>query len=460
MSTYLDHAASTPMRPEAVEAMVPFLAQHHGNPSGSHAAARHARRAVDDARDAVAALVGCRPGEVVFTSGGTESDATAVAGVVAARPGPVLVGAIEHHAVLDAVTASTRLGGAPTVIPVDRRGRLDLAALDACIQAGSVPPTLVSVAAANNEVGSVQPLDEVADVLDHRAPDSVLHTDAVQAASWLDLPATVVRADLISLSAHKMGGPKGVGALVVRAGTPFEPLLRGGGQERGRRSGTPNVAGIVGFGVAAGLVAADREGTAERVTSQRDRLAAGLRGALAPLVPDARETIVGADDQRDHVLPGHLHLLLPGVAADEVLFLLDRDGVAASAAASCASGATEPSYVLRALGVPAAAAQGALRLTLGWSTTDADVDRALAAVPAAVAQVLGAPRPDRAPAEGLSGRHADRSRADVGRPPLGVRGSPDLTVGPAATPSSASGDRRPSATPGPQPPETPAGIRP
>lgn len=379
------------MRPEALEAMVPFLAEHHGNPSGSHAAARLARRAVDDARDSVASLVGCRPGEVVFTSGGTESDATAVTGVVAARPGPILVGAIEHHAVLDAAAASLRLGGTPAVVPVDRRGRLDLAALAASIRTQPAAPTLVSVAAANNEVGSVQPLDEVAAVLDDLAPSAVLHTDAVQAAAWLDLPATVARAGMISLSAHKMGGPKGVGALVVRDGTPFEPLIRGGGQERGRRSGTPNVAGIVAFGVAAQIAVTDRGERAARVAARRDRLAHGLLPALRAIVTGAAETIVGIDGSRDQVLPGHLHLLLPGVAADEVLFLLDQAGVAASAAASCASGATEPSHVLSALGVPARAARGALRLSLGWSTTDADVDRALAAVPDAVAQVLGVP---------------------------------------------------------------------
>jgi cysteine desulfurase len=394
VATYLDHAASTPMRPEAVEAMVPFLAEHHGNPSGSHAAARHARRALDDARDSVAALVGCRPGEVVFTSGGTEADVTALTGAVGARPGGVVVGAIEHHAVLDGARAAARLGGEVATIGIDGRGALDLDALTDHLASGRTPaPTMVSVALANNEVGTIQPLDGVAEVMAAHAPEAVLHSDAVQAASWLELPAVAAPAHLLALSAHKLGGPKGVGALIVRGGTTVAPLLVGGGQEQGRRSGTPNVAGIVGFGVATRLVAVERHATSLRVAALRDRLADSLLPALATLVPGARETVVGPGSDRRHVLPGHLHLCLPGVAADEVLFLIDRAGVAASAASSCASGATEASHVLVGLGVPADAARGSLRLTLGWCTTDADVDRALALVPAAVAQVLGQPAP-------------------------------------------------------------------
>ncbi len=376
--------------------MLPFLGVHHGNPSGAHAAARHARRAVDDARDVVAALVGCSPGEVVFTSGGTESDATALAGVVGARPGALLVGAIEHHAVGDGAVAAVRLGGTVHPLAVDGRGRVATATLEAAVAEAPSPPTVISVALANNEVGTIQPLDALAEVRDRMAPDAVLHTDAVQAAPWLDLSTLAGPAALVSLSAHKMGGPKGVGALVVRDGTPFAPLVRGGGQERGRRSGTHNVAGIVGFGVAARLVAEQRASLAASVAARRDRLAVGLLAALTPLVPGAVETVVGADGDRGHVLPGHLHLCLPGVAADEVLFLLDQEGVAASAASSCASGATESSHVLRGLGVDEASARGSLRLTLGWSTTDADVDRALEVVPRAVASAVGAPVPSSA----------------------------------------------------------------
>jgi cysteine desulfurase len=366
--TYLDHAASTPMRPEAVEAMVPFLAEHHGNPSGSHAAARHARRAVDDARDAVAALVGCRPGEVVFTSGGTEADVTALLGAAAVRPGPVAVSSIEHAAVRDTARG---LGDRVVELPVDPVGQVDLDAVPA-------DAAVVSVGLANNEVGTIHPLAALAE----RAPGAVVHTDAVQAAAWLDLPTLAAPAHLVALSAHKLGGPKGVGALVVRDGTPVAPLLTGGGQERGRRSGTQNVPGIVGFGVAARLALSDRAAKAVRVAALRDRLAVGLREA----VPDLIETVVGAAGGRDHLLPGHLHLCLPGTSADEVLFLLDQVGVAATAASSCASGATSPSHVLAALGVADETARGSLRLTLGWSTTEADVARALDVIPVVVAK--------------------------------------------------------------------------
>ena len=397
---YLDHAASTPMRPEAVEAMLPFLAGHHGNPSGSHAAARVARRAVDDARDAVAALLGAAPGEVVFTSGGTEADVTALSGVAAAsadRPGappaPVVVGAIEHAAVRDTARALGAAGHPLHVLPVDRRGRVDPAALSGALTGAATggtgaAPAVVSIALANNEVGTIQPLDDLAEVLVRVAPDAVLHTDAVQAAAWLDVATLAAPAALVSASAHKLGGPKGVGALVVRAGTPFAPLLHGGGQERGRRSGTPNVAGIVAFGAAAAIAVAERDERAVRVAALRDRLADGLLTALVARAPGTVETVVHPGEGRAHVLPGHLHLCIPGAAAEEVLFLLDTAGVAASAASSCSSGAAKPSAVLAGLGVPDALASGSLRLTLGWSTTDAEVDHALAVVADAVARAV------------------------------------------------------------------------
>ncbi len=369
--------------------MVPFLAEHHGNPSGSHAAARHARRAIDDARDAVAALVGCRPGEVVFTSGGTESDVAALAGAVAARPGAVVASSIEHAAVLDTVAALGRAGHPTALLAVDRHGRIDLDQLAGMLD--DAPPTLISIGLANNEVGTIHPLDEVAALIADRAPDAALHTDAVQAAAWLDLPRLATPAHLVALSAHKLGGPKGVGALIVRDGTACAPLVHGGGQERGRRSGTPNVAGIVAFGVAARLAAEERDERCRRVAGLRDDLAAALLPALRRIVPGAVETVVGSDEGRAHVLPGHLHLCLPGCAADEVLFLLDREGVAATAASSCASGATSPSHVLAALGVADDVARGSLRLTLGWSSTGDDVARAVEVVPAAVAQVAEVP---------------------------------------------------------------------
>ncbi|HEY6533526.1 MAG TPA: aminotransferase class V-fold PLP-dependent enzyme, partial [Acidimicrobiales bacterium] len=271
MSAYLDHAATTPMHPEAVEAMLPFLDQRFANPSGAHRLARDARRAIDDARDVFAGLVGSRPGEIVFTSGGTEADNLAVfggarSGGAAVRagqvpPGVVVCSATEHHAVLDPCTA---LDG--RTVAVDATGRLDLDDLARVLEAEagravsgeSAGVRLVSVMAANNEVGTLQPLAETAEVVRRLAPDALVHTDAVQAFCWTDLPEVAVPADLVSLSAHKFGGPKGVGVLVVREGVALSPRQLGGGQERGHRSGTQNVAGIVAASVAARLTAERR----------------------------------------------------------------------------------------------------------------------------------------------------------------------------------------------------------
>jgi cysteine desulfurase len=371
--TYLDHAATTPLRPEARAAMLPWLGERFGNPSGDHRVARAARRAVDEARDVVAEVVGCRPGDVVFTSGGTEADNLAVRGVHDARPGPVLCSAVEHHAVLHPVE---HVGG--HAVPVDAGGVVDLDAL-----ASQLTPdtTLVSVMVANNEVGTVQPVDAVAEVVRRRAPGAAVHADAVQAAAWLPLPDLLADTDLVSLSSHKVGGPQGVGALAVRPGTPLRPLTLGGGQERELRSGTHDVAGIVGFAAALRTVLTERDETVARVRAQRDRLADGLLAAM----PGAVETGAG----RDGRLPGALHLCLPGVESESLLFLLDEAGVCASAASACASGAQQASHVLAAMGVPAARAAGALRLSLGWTTTDADVDHALLVIPASVARLQG-----------------------------------------------------------------------
>jgi cysteine desulfurase len=379
---YLDHAASTPLRPEARAAMLPWLGERFGNPSGAHAVARAARTAIDEARDVVAVALGCAPNEVVFTSGGTEADNLAIQGVVAARPGPVLVSAVEHHAVLH---PSAHLGS--QTVAVDQRGLVDLDALSALLE--ELPDTtLVSVMAANNEVGTVQPLDEVARVVRKLAPDAVVHTDAVQAAAWLDVASVAAGADLVAVTGHKVGGPQGVGVLVVRRGTPIRPGLLGGGQERELRSGTHNVAGIVGLAAALQAKAAQRVAEAERVAALRDRLADGLLAAI----PDVRETAVPAG-HRGHLLPATLHLTIAGIESEALLFLLDEAGVCASAASACASGAQEASHVLAAMGVPMTTTAGALRLTLGWTSTDADVDRALEVLPAAVARLRSATAP-------------------------------------------------------------------
>jgi cysteine desulfurase len=369
MTAYLDHAATGPMRPEAVEAMLPFLTERFANPSGAHRLARDARRAIDEARDELAALVGAEPGEIVFTSGGTESDNLAVFGLGTGE-GAAVCSAIEHHAVLDPVLS---LGGRFTV--VDSAGHIDPGDLELVLAEG--PVRVVSLMAVNNETGVIQDLDTLSEVVRRVAPDSVLHSDAVQAFCWTDVARTCSVVDSFSLSAHKFGGPKGVGALVVRDGVALTARQLGGGQERERRSGTQNVAGIVAMSIAARLTAADREREIERLGALRDRLLDGLLLSI----PDAIET---AGPDRSRRAAGIAHLCIPGVESEALLFLLERGEVSASAASSCASGAVQASHVLEAMGIDSETARGSLRLSLGWSTTEGEIDEALTVIPAAV----------------------------------------------------------------------------
>jgi len=385
---YLDHAATSPVRPEVAEAMAPFAAERFGNASGSHRLARDARQAVEEAREQVADVLGADPAEVVFTSGGTEAANLAVLGTLAdrARPGETVsavCSAIEHSAVLEPMRAAARgaaavLGvGAVTVheVGVSTDGVIDLDHLSAVLGPHTA---LVSVMTANNEVGTVQPIGAVADLVRRRAPVSALHTDAVQAAPYLDLAVAAGACDLVSVSAHKVGGPKGVGALVVRAPNQLVPMLRGGGQEHERRSGTHDVAGIVGFATALGAAAASRGDEAARVTALRDRLADALGCSIPNTVESAPRSVV---------LPGHCHLRFAGVQQEELLVLLDRDGVCASAGSACASGAIEPSHVLLAMGVRPGDAESGIRFSLGYTTTEAEVDRAVDVVVSAVARL-------------------------------------------------------------------------
>ncbi|HEY5663986.1 MAG TPA: cysteine desulfurase family protein [Ilumatobacter sp.] len=370
--TYLDHAATTPMRPAAVDAMLPFLSDRFANPSGSHRFARDSRRAVDEARDLVAEVLGVAPGEVVFTGCGTESDNTAVAGVA----GVAVCSAAEHHAVLHPIE---HRGG--RVVGVDPAGHIDLARLAEVLTAErSTGPGVgvVSVMAVNNEVGTISDLVAVSRLVRELAPGALLHTDAVQAVSWLDLRAIAPLVDAMSFSAHKFGGPKGVGVLTVRDGVALAPLISGGGQERDRRSGTHNVAGIVALATA--LVEADQVRDAEvaRLVALRDRLVDELSAALDDVV----ETV-----PRDRKVAGFAHVCLPGIESESLLYLLDEADVCASAASACASGAMEPSHVLAAMGVDRRAATGALRMTLGHTTTEADVDRAVDVVASMVVRL-------------------------------------------------------------------------
>ena len=373
MTVYLDHAATTPLRPVVLEAMMPFLTDRFGNPSGSHAVSRAARKAVDESRDTVAECLGCEPGEVIFTGTGTEADNLAIAGPVARRPGQALCSTIEHHAVLHAVQALR--GG---VFPVHASGLVDIEALAAVL---SPEVSVVSLMLANNEIGVIQPLDEVAAIVREHAPEAVLHTDAVQAFPWLDVAALAGAAGLVAVSAHKFGGPKGVGALVARRGVRLAPILHGGGQERDRRSGTHNVAGIVGMAAAMRLTVAGREATAARVGTLRDRLGDSLLAAL----PGTVET-----GDRRHKVAGSCHLRFRGIESEALLVLLDDAGVCASAGSACASGAMEPSHVLAAIGVGREEARSAVRFSLGPTTTEDDVDLAVKAVTEAVSHLRGA----------------------------------------------------------------------
>ncbi|HUR76368.1 MAG TPA: cysteine desulfurase family protein [Acidimicrobiales bacterium] len=361
---YLDHAASSPLRPEALAAMLPFFGERFGNPSGSHALARAARVAIEDARDAMADALGCAPGEVVFTSGGTEADNLAITGTAAGRR---VCSAVEHHAVLRPVEAAGGL-----LVPVDSDG---VVALDALQAALGDDTAVVSVMLANNETGVVQQLEPIAEAVRALAPRAVLHTDAVAAFCWRDVARDAALADLVSVSAHKFGGPMGVGALVVREGVAVAPILRGGGQERERRSGTHNVAGVVGMAAAAQATVRARSEELRRIGALRDRLVAGLAGVVdgvAFTAPGATHTA------------GTLHVRVAGVESEALVFALDQLDVCASAGSACASGALEPNHVLAAMGADNAGSGAALRLSFGWSSTDADVDAALAALPKAI----------------------------------------------------------------------------
>lgn len=364
------------MRPEAVAAMLPFLTERFGNPSGAHSVARSARLALEEARDVVAEALGCQAGQVVFTSGGTEADNLAVGGVWAAVGGEVVCSAAEHHAVLHAVAAA---GG--TVVGACPDGTPDM---DALARVLGPRTSLVSVMLANNEVGVVTDLDAVIDLVRQRAPRALVHTDAVQAFSWLDAAALAARADLVAVSAHKFGGTKGVGALVVRDSVALRPILHGGGQERDRRSGTHNVASIVAMAAAARETVASRPQTVARVGTLRDRLAAGLVEAVPGTV------VTGAGPGAPQRIAGNCHLRFDGVEAEALLVLADEGGVCASAGSACSSGASEASHVLRAMGWSASEVGSSVRLSLGWCSTDAEIDHALAVIPGAVARLRAA----------------------------------------------------------------------
>ena len=376
---YLDHAATTPVRPEVLEAMLPFLTnQTFGNPSSSHRFGRAARAGIEGARREVAQAVGAEPNQVIFTSGGTEADNLGIIGAALAareRGGQVcaVVSAIEHKAVLAAAHAVCHLGGQEVVLPVDRRGQVSLDDLDRAL-AGR--PALVSIMWVNNEVGTIQPVAEIA----RRCHEAgvVFHTDAVQAFGKLPLSMADLPCTLLTLSGHKIGAPKGIGALIVRDRKAVEAIIHGGGQQYGIRPGTENVAGAVALGRAAQLAAEEQAEEAPRLLALRTRLAERLRAGI----PDLTVNGDGAD-----LAPHVLNVSVADADSEALLMHLDLAGVAASGGSACSTGAVEPSHVLVAMGVPRELALGAVRFSFGRESTEADVDRVAELMPGVVTKV-------------------------------------------------------------------------
>jgi cysteine desulfurase len=370
---YLDYASTTPVHPRVRQAMEPYLQLEFGNPSSLYPLGRRAAAALERARAQVATALGCHDDEVVFTSGGSESDNLALKGVALARPGQrhLVTTTIEHSAVLGAARElQAHFGVDVTYVPVDERGIVDPAAVAAAVR----PDTfLVSVMLANNEIGTIQPIAEIARLTRERAVQ--LHTDAVQAAGFLELDVDRLGVDLLSLSAHKFYAPKGVGVLYVRRGTPLVPLIHGGDQERERRAGTENLAGIVGCAVALELVEQHRPATCARLTALRDRLIEGIEAT----VPGA---LLNGDRWRR--LPNNVNFCVRDVQGETILLELEIENVYASSGSACHAGSQDPSHVLLAIGRSPELAHTALRLTLGAPTTTAEVERVLQRLPTVV----------------------------------------------------------------------------
>ncbi len=378
---YFDHNATTPVHPTVLEAMLPYLAAEFGNPSSAHRFGQRASQGIEAAREAVAALIGARPSEIVFPSGGTEADNTAIFGVAgralrmqrksANAPLHLITTAIEHDAVLNACRALEDRGVSVTYVPVGRDGIVNPDVIRAAIRPGTI---LISVMHANNELGTLQPIEEIGRI----AAEAGIrfHTDAVQAAGKIPIDVNRLGVDLLTISGHKFCGPKGAGALFVRRGVEIDPLLYGGQNERGRRAGTENVAAIVGLGKACELARADLAETSARILELRDRLENGLLARIR----DAR--INGDPAGR---VPNTSNLMFPGVESESLIIALDLAGLACSAGAACSSGAVDPSHVLTAIGLTPAEARASVRLSLGRANTSEEIDAALELIPAAIA---------------------------------------------------------------------------
>jgi len=375
---YLDHNATTPVEPAVLDAMLPFFSSEFGNASSIHTFGQRARAAVETAREQVAALINARPQEIVFTSGGTESDNHAIFGVTQAhlpvRPGTHIgTTSIEHEAVLNTCQVLEKEGVAVTYLPVSRDGLIDLDGLRKAVRPETV---LITVMHANNELGTIQPLEEIGRIaVEH---DVYFHTDAVQTVGKIPVDVKALQLDLLSLSGHKLYAPKGIGAIFIKGGTRLRQLLYGGHHQRGYRPGTENVAGIVGLGKAAELARLSLAEDAARVSALRDKLEQGLLSRIA----DSR-----ANATRAPRTPNTSNITFPGIEGEALIIALDLKGLACSTGAACSSGAVEPSHVLTAIGLPASEARASIRFSLGRHTTAAEIDTALEIVPAAVAQL-------------------------------------------------------------------------
>jgi cysteine desulfurase len=361
---YMDHAAGTPMRPGVWEAMAPYAGDHFGNPSGVHGVSRTAKNALEEAREQIAALIGARPMEIVLTAGGTESDNLALKGAAlngSDRRG-LITSAIEHEAVLETADFLERLGMPVTIVGVDSEGRVDADAVGGVVEPDTA---VVSVMMVNNETGSVQDLPAIVAAVKRSNPETLFHTDAVQAFGDETIDVDSLGVDLLTISAHKFGGPKGAGALYVREGTALEPVIHGGGQELGRRSGTNDVASAVGMATAVRLACADRERFGSEIRGIRDRFEETLATSLPDIVVNTPQK-----GRSSH----HLNVRFPGVRNETLLMLLDRRGVCASAGSACQSGAATVSHVLEAMGLTPEQARESVRFSFGWSSTLEEAD--------------------------------------------------------------------------------------
>jgi cysteine desulfurase len=382
MAIYLDHAATTPLHPEVLEAMLPYLTEHHGNPSSIHASGRRARQGLDEAREEIAAIIGAKPREIVFTASGTEADNLAVKGVgwaASARGRHVVTSTVEHKAIINTAAILERQGFRVSAVGVDRSGRVNPADVGAAITDAT---SLVSIQAANNEVGTMQPVAEIGAVCrERRVP---FHVDAVQSAAFAAPTPDAWQATLISLSAHKLYGPKGIGALYVRQGTAMVPQMNGGAQERQRRAGTENVAAAVGFARAMRVAYGQQPGLAPL----RDRLIRGL-------VALEGVELTGHPTER---LPNSASVVIQGVEGGDLVAALDLEGIEASTGSACTTGSVEPSHVLLSMGIDPELAHGSLRLTIGRSTTEAAIDRTIEVVGACIGRLRGMHAPATVPA--------------------------------------------------------------